>query len=53
MCYYLLLSSGKVISRTTVTAVTPKELEDLEIKADIAKLTRMSATALIEFKDSS
>ena len=40
MCYFLLLPSGKVISRTTVTAVTPKELEDLEVKADIAKFDR-------------
>ena len=37
MCYYLLLPSGKVISRTTVTAVTPKELQDPQIKAQIAK----------------
>ena len=37
VCYFLLLPSGKVISRTTVTAVTSKELKDPETKTDIAK----------------
>ena len=40
MYFFLLLPIGKVMSRTTVTAVTPKELKDPEIKEDISMFDR-------------
>ena len=40
ICYFLLNLSGKFISRTTVAAATPKELEDPEVQVDIDKFDR-------------
>ena len=40
MCYFLLLPSGRVISRTTVSAVSPRELMDIENKSLIAKFDK-------------
>ena len=40
ICYFLLLPSNKVIFRITVTAVTPKYLEDSNVIEDIAKFDK-------------
>ena len=40
MCYFLLLESGKVISRTTVTAVTENQLEQQEVQDALSQFDK-------------
>lgn len=46
MCYYVLTATGKVLSRTTVQHVPLIELDDLDVKMQITKLTEGIVSAL-------